>query len=76
MLYEVITVGAGYSRCEQVEGQSQFSIRGAIVDIFPVQSALPVRIEMWGDEIDSISYFDIESQRRGESLEEIRNNFL
>lgn len=64
-------VASGYSRADQVEGQSQFSIRGAIVDIFPVQSALPVRIEMWGDEVDTISYFDIETQRRGENLEKI-----
>jgi len=64
-------ISAGYSRAEQVEGQSQFSIRGAIIDIFPVQSAMPVRIEMWGDEVDTISYFDIETQRRGESLDEI-----
>lgn len=64
-------IDAGYSRCEQVEGQSQFAIRGSIVDIFPVQSASPIRIEMWGDDVDSIAYFDIESQRRGESLDEI-----
>ena len=66
-------VAAGYTRCDKVEGVSQFSIRGAIADIFPVGSAMPVRIELWGDEIDSIAYFDIESQRRNESLvEQIR----
>lgn len=64
-------ISAGYSRAEQVEGISQFSIRGAIVDIYPVQSSLPIRIELWGDEIDTMSYFDTESQRRTESIEEI-----
>jgi transcription-repair coupling factor (superfamily II helicase) len=64
-------LAAGYSRAEQVDGVSQFSIRGSIVDIFPVQSSMPVRIELWGDEIDSISYFDPETQRRTENINEI-----
>jgi len=59
----------GYERCEKVEGGGQFSIRGSIIDIFPVQSDLPVRVELWGDEVDSISYFEPEFQRRTESLE-------
>ena len=61
----------GYARCDKVEGPSQFSIRGAIADIFPVQSANPVRIEFWGDDVDSIFYFDVESQRRTDSIDEI-----
>lgn len=61
----------GYQRCEKVEGASQFSVRGSIVDIFPVQSAKPVRIELWGDEIDSISEFETDTQRRTDSLESI-----
>ena len=64
-------VNAGYSRATQVEGQSQFSIRGSIIDIFPVQNTFPVRIELWGDEIDTISLFDIETQRRTEKLDEV-----
>lgn len=64
-------VSSGYVKSEQVEGQSQFSIRGSIIDIFPVQSNIPVRIELWGDEVDIISYFDIESQRRTESIDKI-----
>lgn len=64
-------IGAGYTRSEQVEGQGQFSIRGSIIDVFPVQSKQPVRIELWGDEVDSISYFDIESQRRADPIEKI-----
>ncbi|MCI5752336.1 MAG: transcription-repair coupling factor [Oscillospiraceae bacterium] len=62
-------IAAGYTRCDAVEGQSQFSIRGAIADIFPVQSKYPVRLELWGDEIDSLSYFDIETQRRTDPVD-------
>lgn len=62
---------SGYQRCEKVEGPSQFSVRGSIVDIFPVQSSKPVRIELWGDEIDSISEFETDTQRRTEPLSEI-----
>lgn len=65
-------IAAGYSRCDMIEGAGQFSVRGGIVDIFPPSSAAPCRIELWGDTIDSISYFDLESQRRTEPLEEIR----
>ncbi len=61
----------GYQRCEKVEGASQFSVRGSIVDIFPVQSAKPVRIELWGDEVDSISEFETDTQRRTDSLDKI-----
>jgi transcription-repair coupling factor (superfamily II helicase) len=61
----------GYQRCEKVEGASQFSIRGSILDIFPVQADKPVRIELWGDEIDSISEFETDTQRRTEPLEKM-----
>ena len=64
-------IAAGYSRCDMIEGAGQFSVRGGIVDIFPPSSAAPCRIELWGDTIDSISYFDLESQRRTEPLEKI-----
>lgn len=60
---------AGYQRCMQVEGPGQFSVRGGILDIFPPQEAAPVRIEFWGDDIDTISYFDVGSQRRGAELD-------
>ncbi len=65
-------IAAGYSRCDMIEGAVQFSVRGGIVDIFPPSSASPCRIELWGDSIDSISFFDLESQRRTEPLTEIR----
>ena len=61
----------GYQRCEKVEGASQFSIRGSILDIYPVQADKPVRIELWGDEIDSISEFETDTQRRTEALESV-----
>lgn len=63
---------AGYSRYEQVDGTSQFAVRGGIIDIFPPYLDEPVRIELWGDNVDTISSFDIYTQRRSKSLDEIR----
>ncbi len=60
---------AGYVRSVQVEGRGQFSTRGGIVDFFPPLSVMPVRIELWGDAVDSISNFSVELQRRTTSLE-------
>ncbi|MEG0943759.1 MAG: transcription-repair coupling factor, partial [Angelakisella sp.] len=60
---------AGYQRGDQVEGLSQFATRGGIVDFFPPDSAMPVRVEYWGDEIDTVSSFSLETQRREQSLE-------
>ena len=57
---------AGYSRADMVEGEGQFSVRGSIIDFFPPDSDRPVRVEFFGDDVDSISYFDIGSQRRGD----------
>lgn len=62
----------GYDRMAQVDGMGQFSIRGGIIDVFPLTEELPVRIELWDDEVDSIRTFDIESQRSIEQLESIR----
>lgn len=62
---------AGYIRSEQCEGWGQFATRGGIFDIFPVRAENPVRIEFWGDEIDTISYFDTETQRRTENTDTI-----
>lgn len=63
---------AGYSRTDMIEGAGQYSVRGGLVDIFPPSSAAPCRVEFWGDSIDSISAFDLETQRRTESIEELR----
>ena len=64
-------VASGFSRFDAVEGRGQFSRRGAILDVFPVNSEKPVRVEFWGDEIDTVSYFDIETQRRTDSIDEL-----
>ena len=61
----------GYDRESQIEGPGQFAVRGGILDVFPLTEELPVRIELWGDEIDSIRSFDVESQRSVENLEEV-----
>ena len=62
-------IRCGYSRTEQVEGPGQFAARGGILDFFSPDSHEPVRIEFWGDEIDSMSSFDISTQRRTDSLD-------
>ncbi|MBQ2266439.1 MAG: hypothetical protein II342_03455, partial [Clostridia bacterium] len=64
-------LNSGYVRSELCEGTGQFSVRGGIVDIYPVNYKEPVRLEFWGDEIDGISYFDIETQRRTDNIDEI-----
>jgi len=64
-------INCGYTREEQIEGHGQFSHRGGIIDFFSPGHEQPVRIEFWGDEIDSMSYFDIETQRRSENCDNI-----
>ena len=61
----------GYERMGQVDGMGQFSVRGGIIDIFPLTEELPVRIELWGDEVDSIRSFDAESQRSIQQMESV-----
>ena len=60
----------GYERMEIVDGKGQFSLRGGILDIYPPTSALPYRIELFGDEVDSIRTFNVESQRSIEKVKE------
>ncbi len=62
-------LASGYVRGEQVEGVSQFAVRGGILDLMVPGASSPCRIEFWGDEIDTISAFDIATQRRLGSLE-------
>lgn len=62
----------GYERVGQVESKGQFAIRGGIIDIFPLTEEVPVRIELWDEEVDSIRSFDAESQRSIENLEEVK----
>ncbi len=63
-------ISAGYVRTQQVEGVGQFALRGGILDLFAPGFSQPCRAEFWGDSIDSLSFFDIESQRRTEVIEE------
>ena len=56
-------VELGYRREPQVETPGSFSLRGGILDVYPTNAALPYRIEMWDDEIDTIRQFDPETQR-------------
>lgn len=64
-------VAMGYEKSYQVESPGQFSIRGGIVDVFDLTEENPYRIELWGDEVDSIRSFDVLSQRSIEKLESI-----
>lgn len=63
--------GAGYQRRFQVEGTGQFAVRGGIVDIFAPDMAQPARCEFWGDEIDTIHSFEIDTQRRDAQIKKI-----
>lgn len=62
-------VGIGYTRVPMIDGQGQFAVRGGIIDIFSYTDETPVRIELWDDEIDSIRFFDVESQRSVEKIQ-------
>lgn len=63
-----LLVGAGYVACDLVDGRGQFSTRGGIFDVFPPQLEKPVRMELFGDEVDSIGYFDVMTQRKTEKM--------
>ena len=62
-------VGIGYTRVPMIDGQGQFAVRGGIIDIFSYTDETPVRIELWDNEIDSIRFFDVESQRSVEKIQ-------
>lgn len=63
-------VNLGYVRYDLIDGRGQFSVRGGIVDI-SITEKTGVRVEFWGDEIDSIRYFNIVSQRSTENINDI-----
>ncbi len=69
--WEKQLVSLGYTRNYQVENPGEFAGRGGIIDIFPFTEENPIRIELWGDEIDSLRSFDLETQRSIQNLEEI-----
>lgn len=65
-------VQSGYSRVDQVYGAGEFSVRGSIVDIFPMGEVTPFRLDLFDDEIESIRMFDPDSQRSGNPTDAIR----
>ena len=66
----------GYEKTESVEGKGQFAVRGGIIDIFTLNNELPYRIELFGDEIDSIRTFDTITQRSIEKVNEVEITLL
>lgn len=64
-------VAIGYENTGQVQKEGEFSVRGGIIDIFPLTEECPYRIELWGDEVDGIRRIDVESQRSVETVSEI-----
>lgn len=65
-------VERGFERTPTIERAGEFSIHGGIIDIFTPEALDPVRIELFGDEVDSIRTFDVESQRKVDTLQETR----
>ncbi len=63
--------GAGYRREYQVEHRGEFAVRGSIVDVFPSTADVPVRIDLWGDEIDRLTEFSVADQRSTTDLEHV-----
>ncbi len=63
---------AGYANVKQVLAAGEFSVRGSIVDVFPMGSEKPFRLDLFDDEIDEIRWFDVETQRSMEAVNEIR----
>jgi len=61
-------VGLGYRREYQVEHRGELAVRGGIVDVFPSTAELPVRIDLWGDEVDRLTEFDPGDQRSLDAL--------
>ncbi len=61
----------GYHSVVLVSGQGELSIRGGILDVFPPEEELPVRIEFFGDDIESLRFFDIDTQRTVRQLQEV-----
>ena len=63
--------GAGYTRCAMVEGPGQFAVRGGILDIYSPAADQPIRAEFFGDELDTMGYFDTDTQRRTENVDHV-----
>ncbi len=64
-------VAAGYRREPQVEHRGEVAVRGSIVDVFPSTAEAPVRIDLWGDEVDRLTLFNINDQRSTVDIAEV-----
>jgi transcription-repair coupling factor (superfamily II helicase) len=64
-------IDLGYSRVEMVEERGEMSVRGGIMDIYPIDQELPLRIEFFGDQVDSIRTFDVQTQRSAHEVPEV-----
>ncbi len=62
-------VGAGYRREHQVEHRGEIAVRGGIIDVFPPTADVPVRIDLWGDEVDRLTAFAVNDQRSQTDLD-------
>ena len=65
-------VAAGYLRVPQVSEHGEFAVRGSLIDVFPMGSDAPVRIDFFDDDIESLRYFSPENQRSGEKVDAVR----
>jgi len=65
-------IACGYTRCDRVEGKGQLATRGDLIDVFLPTEEKPVRIELFGDEVDAMGYFDPFTQRRVENTGSVR----
>ncbi|MEY2570575.1 MAG: hypothetical protein QOE63_925, partial [Acidimicrobiaceae bacterium] len=65
-------VAAGYRREEQVEHRGEIAVRGSIVDVFPSTADGPVRIDLWGDEVDRLTEFSVNEQRSTSDIDHVR----
>ncbi len=63
--------GAGYRREYQVEHRGEFAVRGSIVDVFPSTADTPVRIDLWGDEVDRLTEFSVADQRSTSDIDRV-----
>ncbi len=63
---------AGYSHVSQVVGPGEYSVRGGVIDLFPMGSAVPYRIDLFDEEIESIRTFDVDTQRSIYKVQEVR----
>lgn len=69
--FSQIMTAFGYEKRDAVEEPGQYAVRGGILDVYPLTEDCPYRIELWGDEVDSLRSFDVESQRSIEEVKEL-----